>query len=408
MDDRKVTFTFSSYKVLFLLLITITSSLYGCWPVVPASKGGRDFKSSFKDELTLGRTKKEEVVNFLGEPLESKIKKINGIDHEQYVYHYELGQFPKPHVIRMLVVEFRNDIVHGYVFISSIPQDRTDFDDKNFERIEVNITKKTDIINLFGSPHGRTLLPSALAPRDRTDPDNAVEVWLYRGVVFMRKERGRPYEGDFWLKKLTIFFDANGIAIKKFATIPEGEPSGRIDRPFIAFKDATPCQDYGDLTAVLRSEAKVLQCPFTIMNNDDGKIGKLHYPATEDKIDEYITKALQASQKLLPDKELAGRTESIVKYVLSVLSKAALGKGSPLEWDGDIPEGVLDKDMYVYLPIGIGRESKHHVNARFYTLIANSQGKIIFARCIPYNPNQWSGDIEVFKRDVKGKLPLVE
>jgi hypothetical protein len=406
MSRKQVSIMISLHKipVFIVVMVTYFISLSGCVP--PITKG-RDFKAPLRDELVLGKTEKSEVVRLFGKPEEVETKPLNGANHEIYYYSYRRGEYPKPWTGKRLQVEFRNNIVHGYVFVSSLPEDYTNFDEKNIDKIEVNTTKKIDILNLFGPPHGRSLLPSVRVSQEITGVDKAVELWQYVNEVFIREERGRSYQGHYLVKKLSIFLDANGIAIKKLAVIPESQPPGKIDRSFIAFKDASPCRDYGDLAPVLKSDAKVLQFPFCVRNNEEGEIERQGYPLTEGKIDEYIAKALQSSQKLfVPDKDFMSRAEVISKYFLDVLSNAALGKGSPLEWGGNIPEGVLDKNLYIYFPIGIGRESKHHVNARCYILIADFQGKIIFARCIPYNPNEWSADIEVFKRDVKGKLPL--
>jgi hypothetical protein len=194
--------------------------------------------------------------------------------------------------------------------------------------------------------------------------------------------------------------------------VPASEGGRDFNRPFIAFNDASPCQDYGELIPVEKPGILIFDLPFFLRINEEGEIRKESYPATENQIYEYIHSVLKKRYKFfIPEREdphLKVFTEAMSLFVQRVLNNAAEGKGSPLTWGQKIPNGILDKHIYVYFPLGIERESKHHINARFYVLVANSEGEVIFARCIPYNPNKWSADIEVFKQDIKGKLPLVE
>jgi hypothetical protein len=159
---------------------------------------------------------------------------------------------------------------------------------------------------------------------------------------------------------------------------------------------------------VIKSAVVILKLPFFLRINEEGKIGKETYPATENQIDEYLRSVLEKRYKLfIPNKQYP-HMQFIAEFFQGVLDRAAQGVDSPLTWGHVIPAGIIDKDTYIYFPFGIERESKHHIRARFYVLIANSEGKVIFTRCLSYNPNQWSLNIGYFKRDVKGKLPLVE
>jgi hypothetical protein len=91
-----------------------------------------------------------------------------------------------------------------------------------------------------------------------------------------------------------------------------------------------------------------------------------------------------------------------------LLNDILSGKGNPLDWGQNASIDIEDTTSIIYIPFAIEREAQHNVRARFYTLIANSKGKIIFCRCFDYDPQIWSKDFNAFANDVEGKLPLAK
>ena len=175
---------------------------------------------------------------------------------------------------------------------------------------------------------------------------------------------------------------------------------------FIGFKDTAPCGDYGDMTPARNPDSTILKFPFLTRLDDEGRIVKQSYPKTEIEIDKHINAALRVHHKVVIPNKQDPYLPVLGKYLQDVINTVGGRTDSPLEWGRKIPEGTLEKNTYIYFPVGIERESQERANARFYVLIADSEGKIIFARCIPYKPDFWSDNIEFFKRDVNGKLPL--
>ena len=186
-------------------------------------------------------------------------------------------------------------------------------------------------------------------------------------------------------------------------------PCGCVqNRSFLTFKDAAPCGDHGDISPVRNPDSIILKFPFLIRLDEEGKIVKESYPRTENEIDKYIVAAIRVRNMVIVPSQQSPYYPVLGKYLQDVVNTVGGRTDSPLEWGRKIPEGTLEKNTYIYFPVGIERESRQPTSARFYVLIGNSEGRIIFARCIPYNPDLWSADIDFFKRDVKGKLPLAD
>jgi hypothetical protein len=157
----------------------------------------------------------------------------------------------------------------------------------------------------------------------------------------------------------------------------------------------------------MKSGVVILKLPFLLRIYEEGQISKESYPATENQIDEHLQSALEKRYKVLIPNKQYPHMQIIAGWFKGALERAAKGTEPPLAWGQNIPEGTLDKGTYIYFPLGIERESRAHINARFYVLIANHEGKVLFARCVPYNPNLWSLDAKYFKEDIEGKLPLL-
>jgi hypothetical protein len=181
------------------------------------------------------------------------------------------------------------------------------------------------------------------------------------------------------------------------------------DKAFLSFEDAAACRDFGDLSGLEFDSTSVFKLPFLCRTKYEDKIENNHYSTTEEKIDSFITSKLKPKFKFM---DMTGfdtvQKEQLGKFRQAVLTNAANGKDTPLQWGHPFPPGIIGSRTIIYFPIGIERESGDYVKARFHVLILDSNGNVLFSRCMPYRADEWSTNIDIFKTDVQGKLPLLE
>lgn len=175
---------------------------------------GKDFNSSLRNEIILGTTDKDWILRMLGNAEKTETASVKGQTHELLTYYYQvlepthLWLAPKPWVIRMLLIELSLDVVRGYFFLSAFPQDITIFDESVISRIKVGKTRKSDIVNLLGNPHGKSLLPSMRVSSEIEGVESAVEVWLYRSSFYDAKKDECCYS----YKRMDIFLMQMGLS----------------------------------------------------------------------------------------------------------------------------------------------------------------------------------------------------
>jgi hypothetical protein len=106
------------------LLILIVILLAAC--------AGRNFVRPSKDIIQLGKTTEQQVVAELGNPYSSKRYEANG--NWVYLVYGIVSDFGVKHA----KFYFKDDLLIGYEFSSSFPEDSTDFDLTNADKIIEN------------------------------------------------------------------------------------------------------------------------------------------------------------------------------------------------------------------------------------------------------------------------------
>jgi outer membrane protein assembly factor BamE (lipoprotein component of BamABCDE complex) len=199
------------------LLVFCFVSLPGCHTVT----AGKDFNSSVRTEIVLDKTTRDEVIKLFGSPAITQTVAIKGLDYEQYTYDFVKGKIPsyfehlrgigpkKPY-IRALSIYFSNDRVQNYQLFSTFPEEFIVFDQGLIEKVIVNTTNESDLITMFGPPHGKS---TATADTAKISPEttasaNAVTVWSYRGIISNQNNEEKA-------KSLTLYLDNKGVVIKK-------------------------------------------------------------------------------------------------------------------------------------------------------------------------------------------------
>ena len=178
---------------------------------------------------------------------------------------------------------------------------------------------------------------------------------------------------------------------------------------FLRFSDASPCQENGTFSSLASRHVKIFRIPFLTRIKYENRTNVMYYPETRSKIDAYLSTELKSKYDLFDVRSLDSLQLSRARlFIDTVAYHATIGIGAPLNWGARFPSGIIDTTTIIYLPVGVERESAEHVQARFYVLLINSSGQVFYSTCLPYNAGEWSSDIESFKNDVNGKLPLLK
>lgn len=391
---------------------------------------GRNFNPWLRTQLEIGKTGMADVGTIFGPPERIETTRVDSVEHHIAVYGrigYErdpLIRVRRSEKKKYLYMDFKDSILCGYLYESSFPKDQCDFDQNDVTKIVEGVTRKSDMIAYFGQPHGVNRIPSAFLGRGTAGMENAIEWWSYRGSI------EAPGQDEVMEKKLDVYLDSSGVVVKKSSTIPEAPPPPDLDRGFINFEDATPCDDYGTLKEIKIGDSLIV-LPFLIELNNEGKVSGDFYPATQRSISKYIEYSLATRYTIVkPDSDKVNTTY-LGDFALDILHRLdRIGENDttqasdqslfdvlkhfdssgdiPLMWGRPVRSGTIPANTYLFLPFAIERESKYHRTARLYIFVVNSLGRVVFTRILSFDPQKWSGDISAFKHDIDGRLPLAD
>lgn len=180
------------------------------------------------ERLVLGKTNTAQVMGYFGEP--RGIDTLTGptVPTPTSLFTYGVTQTRPPEMFRYvwqvsqrnLILEFRNDTLHGYLYSNSFDSHSTDFDKHLRRRIPIGQATTTDVLSVLGEPSGKVLLPTSLFDHPMLEhlrhlmPTNAREGWCYY-YNFDYYKAGVRKRFEFY-KFLVVYFNANGTVVDKF------------------------------------------------------------------------------------------------------------------------------------------------------------------------------------------------
>jgi hypothetical protein len=163
---------------------------------------GRDFVRPASSSLRLGQTTEAEIRERFGDPYAEGTTLKNGETLRTLSYGYasgaaSLGGGLTP--ARSLGFYVWRDVLVGHEFVSSFPEDKTDFATSKAEQIRRGETTEAEVTLLMGSPHGLYAYP--LVPgRDE------------RGLVYLYAQtRGSGFNLKFYQQLLVVTVSAGGV-----------------------------------------------------------------------------------------------------------------------------------------------------------------------------------------------------
>ncbi len=179
---------------------------------VTACTAGLQFNYEKVNDLDLDRIKQSEYVDIFGTPYQTTNMNVSGDKYQIAWYHYGVRPILVKAEIRNLLLEFKQEHLNGYIYASSIKNDKTRIDISKVDKIQVGTSTKNDVLTLLGRPYGKAHCPTQL--NDFKDGcGRAKEVWGWMmfdvGKVIYNK------------KFAMVMFDENGKVIDIKATESE-------------------------------------------------------------------------------------------------------------------------------------------------------------------------------------------
>lgn len=171
--------------------------------IVLSGCAGTDFKRPEPDALRLGKSTQTDVLRVMGSPIQTGevLKNNQKIKTARYAYAEGAGAGRYPGVVpaRAMVFSTFNDLLVGHEFVSSFPQDATEFDESKIASIIKGKTNRTEVISTLGKPNGE-----AIYPLIKNQNENGI-VYSYSHA------KGNVFNMKFYSKVLVVSFGENDV-----------------------------------------------------------------------------------------------------------------------------------------------------------------------------------------------------
>lgn len=183
-------------NTLRLLVIAAASAfLVGC--------AGTNFKRPDPAALEVGKSTAAQVAQVMGSPQQTGELLRNGEKLKSVRYAYAegagAGKYPGVTPARAQVFLTYNDLLVADEFVSSFPNDATDFDDSKVSAIVKGKSTRADVVSLLGNPNGRGTYPFI------KNKGETAAIYSYSHV------KGSVFNMKFYAKTLVVSFDANNL-----------------------------------------------------------------------------------------------------------------------------------------------------------------------------------------------------
>ena len=173
----------------------IVAALTGC--------AGTNFKRPDPQSLVVGKSTSTDVTKVMGAPFQTGelVKNEQKVKTARYAYAEGAGQGKYPGVVpaRAMVFYTFNDVLVGQEFVSSFPEDATDFDESKVQAIIKGKSTRADVMSLLGKPNGEVIYPMI---KNKNEVGSAYSYSHAKGTVFHMK---------FYSKVLIVSFDSSGL-----------------------------------------------------------------------------------------------------------------------------------------------------------------------------------------------------
>jgi hypothetical protein len=177
------------------LIVVLVAAVSGC--------AGVNFKRPEPQSLVVGKSTAADVTRVMGAPVQTgeALKNNEKVKTSRYAYAEGAGKGTYPGVVpaRAMVFFTFNDLLVGQEFVSSFPEDSTDFDESKIGAIVKGKSTRADVLALLGKPSGEAIYPLI------KEKGQIAVVYSYAHA------KGSVFDMKFYSKSLTVAFDGNGV-----------------------------------------------------------------------------------------------------------------------------------------------------------------------------------------------------
>ena len=171
---------------------------------------GYRFTRPQPETLVLGKTTYEEIVRQVGEPVRAGTAVKNDQSLKVVSYWFSCGGFACKAeewtgevgvaTWRAMDFYFLDGVLVGYYYTSTVPGDKTDFDDIKAYQLKKGQTTRSQVIELLGKPSGMYIYPMISSKTD------TALVYFYRAVGYRAVGPGKRAT-----KLLVVSFDTHDL-----------------------------------------------------------------------------------------------------------------------------------------------------------------------------------------------------
>ena len=179
----------------FLLSLAAVALLAGC--------AGTNFKRPDPGALEVGKSTSAKVAQVMGPAPQVGEALRNGEKLKVHRYAYAegagTGKYPGVVPARAMVFLTHNDLVVADEFVSSFPNDATEFDESKIPGIVKGKTTRSEVVAMLGKPNG-----SGVYPYIKTKGESA-SIYSYSHA------KGNAFNMKFYSKLLIVSFNQAGL-----------------------------------------------------------------------------------------------------------------------------------------------------------------------------------------------------
>ena len=202
-----------------MMIAAAVLSLGGCASV------GHDFQYQSKDSygrdtLELG-TPSAKYATMFGEPVNTMTNDTVDGKFKLIRYQYASANLATARS-RLLDLEFRNDSLNSYIYISSFDDDKTIANTEQLSQVKRGTSKNSDIFKILGKPQGMALCPST-HPDFKDKCNKGTQIWKWvvmEGLSTLGSSYGAKQIEE---RIISISFDKDGVVtdVDSFSNHPE-------------------------------------------------------------------------------------------------------------------------------------------------------------------------------------------
>lgn len=164
---------------------------------------GTNFKRPDSTALVVGKSTSADVARVMGAPMQTGELLQNNEKMKMVRYAYAegagTGRYPGVVPVRGMMFFTLGDLLVGQEFVSSFPDDATEFDETKVTAIVKGKSTRADVLALLGKPNG-----DAVYPRTKTKGETGV-------VYSYSHSKGNVFNMKFYSKTLIVSFNAMGV-----------------------------------------------------------------------------------------------------------------------------------------------------------------------------------------------------